>query len=342
MSGALFQNAGRIGLTLAAGAATGALFHLAHLPAPWLSGGMVGMVVLLVLGIRPLVPVPLRNGGLLMAGIVTGSAVTPDMLRTAARYPVSMLLLALTTWAITVSGRVLLSRGFGWNRRDAFLAAVPGALSAVIATSAATGADMARIVAVQAFRVFVLIALLPSAVMLARPEIALPAEKYIDAYGFLLVFAASFAFSLLFNRLRVIAPYLFGGMAATAALYVTGYAQGGVPPLLSAVAMLLVGVFGGSRFADLDLDTLKRLLLPSLLVLALSTLLAIAGGMAAAWLADISLAAALVAFAPGGLEAMVLLGLAMGLDPLYVSSHHVARFMMIALVVPFAARRFGK
>ena len=48
-----------------------------------------------------------------------------------------------------------------------------------------------------------------------------------------------------------------------------------------------------------------------------------------------SFADGLVAFAPGGLEAMTVLALILGLDPLYVGIHHLVRFLGIGLVVPF-------
>ena len=45
-----------------------------------------------------------------------------------------------------------------------------------------------------------------------------------------------------------------------------------------------------------------------------------------------------IAFAPGGLEAMTLLAFSLGLDPLYVGSHHLARFILISLSLPFVLR----
>jgi hypothetical protein len=50
---------------------------------------------------------------------------------------------------------------------------------------------------------------------------------------------------------------------------------------------------------------------------------------AAAFLSGVGLADALLAFAPGGLEAMMVLALVLGLDPLYVGTHHLARFLAI-------------
>ncbi len=55
----------------------------------------------------------------------------------------------------------------------------------------------------------------------------------------------------------------------------------------------------------------------------------------AAWLGGVPYATAMAAFAPGGLEAMAMLAFAMGLDPLYVGAHHLARFIVLGLAMPF-------
>lgn len=334
--------AARVGLTLVAGLLGGIAFWALHLPAPWLSGGMVAMIVLIASGIRPTMPDWLRDFSLLAAGAITGSAITPDMIKAVWRYPGSIALLALTTWAIVASGRFLLEHGFGWDSRNAFFASVPGALSAVIASTAAAGGDMTRVVALQAFRLFVLIAVLPSAVMLAVPEVPHPDAEVISAGGFAIMMVASLVVSVIFARFRVIAPFLFGGMAATGLFFGAGMADGAPPAIVAGGAMLLVGVYAGSRFVDLNLETLRALFLPSLALFFVSTAVAGLGGFLAAHVTGVPLAEALVAFAPGGLEAMVLLGLAMGLDPLYVSTHHVMRFVLISFAVPLAARRFSR
>jgi uncharacterized membrane protein AbrB (regulator of aidB expression) len=64
-------------------------------------------------------------------------------------------------------------------------------------------------------------------------------------------------------------------------------------------------------------------------------LVAFAFAWPAAWLAGVPYASAMAAFAPGGLEAMAMLAFAMGLDPLYVGAHHLARFMLLGLSMPF-------
>ena len=55
---------------------------------------------------------------------------------------------------------------------------------------------------------------------------------------------------------------------------------------------------------------------------------------------EVRFAEALAAFAPGGLEAMMM-AFALGLDPRFVGARHLARFFMISLALPLVARRLG-
>jgi uncharacterized membrane protein AbrB (regulator of aidB expression) len=48
-----------------------------------------------------------------------------------------------------------------------------------------------------------------------------------------------------------------------------------------------------------------------------------------------------VAFAPGGVEAMAAVALALGLDPLFVGLHHLTRIFLLIGALPFVARRAG-
>ena len=53
------------------------------------------------------------------------------------------------------------------------------------------------------------------------------------------------------------------------------------------------------------------------------------------------LADVVVAFAPGAQDTMMVLALALSLDPIYVGAHHLARFLVVSFTVAFAARRMA-
>jgi len=50
----------------------------------------------------------------------------------------------------------------------------------------------------------------------------------------------------------------------------------------------------------------------------------------------------LIAYAPGSVDAMMLLALALHLDPVYVGAHHVVRIFLISLTAPLVARRIAR
>ncbi len=196
--------------TLLAGLAGALAFKALGLPAAWLSGAMVGVVAMLALGMRAAMPDLLRDIGLLFAGVAMGSGITPEMLEAMARYPLSLFFLALTIIGITLASRHVLVRYFGWAKDAALFGSLPGAMSVVLATSAAAGIDMSRVAMVQVFRVFILVAILPTIVNLSAATGRIVEAQVITAPAFALVMALAVALAFLFERLRVLAPFMFG------------------------------------------------------------------------------------------------------------------------------------
>ena len=74
----------------------------------------------------------------------------------------------------------------------------------------------------------------------------------------------------------------------------------------------------------------------------LSLAIALVGALAASRIAGVPLADALVAFAPGGLEAMSALGIALGLDPAYVGAHQIARYLGLSIALPVVTGLFAR
>jgi uncharacterized membrane protein AbrB (regulator of aidB expression) len=56
-------------------------------------------------------------------------------------------------------------------------------------------------------------------------------------------------------------------------------------------------------------------------------------------LLSVRIADVVVAFAPGAQDTMMVLALALHLDPVFVGAHHLARFLLVSLLVPLLAHR---
>ena len=81
--------------------------------------------------------------------------------------------------------------------------------------------------------------------------------------------------------------------------------------------------------------------LPSMSRLALTVMAAV--GLSAGWLAGrltgVGPAAGMLAFAPGSLDVMVAIALALNAHPAYVAAHHTARFLGLIAALPWLATR---
>uniref|UniRef100_UPI002FC7575E AbrB family transcriptional regulator n=1 Tax=Bosea sp. (in: a-proteobacteria) TaxID=1871050 RepID=UPI002FC7575E len=261
---------------------------------------------------------------------------TPEALAATARYPGSLFVLVIALAAIMLATGAYLRFVARWSWIDSLLAAAPGALSAVIAVAQDKGANIGRIAAIQLFRILVLVAVLPSIMKLSGGSAGgvPPLLQVISLGDMVLVLGCALATGLVFERLGVTAPYILGATLASAVLHGSGVVHGTLPPEIAVAVMVMLGAAMGGRVSNLKRNEIAALFPLAIGGFAVSMVVAFAFAWPAAWLAGVPYASAMAAFAPGGLEAMAMLAFAMGLDPLYVGAHHLARFMLLGLAMP--------
>lgn len=320
----------------------GLALHLLGVPAAWISGAMVAVAIWGAFGLTRPMPRPLAEAAMLVSGATMGAGITPEAVAAIGRYPASLAVLALAVCIGAGASALWLVRVSGWRRDDAILASAPGALSTVLVIATERKGAVVEIALVQSIRLFVLVALLPSLVVHlgGKSGVLLPGEgqPIASPAGLAVVLFGGLALALAFERLRVAAPVLLGATVASAVLHGGGWTPGVVPPPLAVVGLVLIGVFIGERFRARELSRLARIVPAALGSLLVITAVSMLFAAAAALLARVSLSDAMVAFAPGGIEAMMVLALILGLDPLYVGVHHLARFIGIATALPILMR----
>jgi membrane AbrB-like protein len=326
-------------VTLAGAAVGGCGLGYAQIPGGWLSGAMIGVAIFAAIGWAGPLSTPLRRLALTGSGVAIGSAMSPAMLNSLSAYPASLAFMAAAVAATTYVSASMLRRIPGWSPQTAFFAAVPGALSYVFLVAAQDGkADLPRIAVVQVCRVFFLMALIPLIVG-ETTAITLPHTGPIDPPFLVLVdFVLGGLAGYFLERLHVAGGMLFGAMLVSGFLHATGVAPGRSPLAIVEVAQVLIGAWVGARFIGFDWRLLARSATASLGSFIAGTAVSMAFAAAASFYLALPFAQTMMAFSPGGLEAMTILAFALGLDPLYVGAQHLARFILISLTLPFALR----
>jgi membrane AbrB-like protein len=151
--------------------------------------------------------------------------------------------------------------------------------------------------------------------------------------------AASTVMAMVAYRLRFPGGLLFGAMLTSAALHGTGYIHILMPWWIATTAMVCFGAVVGARFANTSLRLLIDFIGAAFGAFAVTV--GIAAIFAAGLIAALKLPVAevAIAYAPGSVDAMMLLALALHMDPVYVGAHHLTRIFFVSLSMPLVARR---
>jgi len=325
----------------------GALLGLIGFPAGWLSGALLAVTALALAGFPARVPDVVRRAVFIVLGISMGAAVTPETIAGIRTWPITMLFLVLSIPG-GMAAVMLYLKWAGWDREVSFYSSALGAMSAVIAAATDAGVDVRKVVFAQSVRVFFLIAALPgflvaSGLATSDGATVLVQPSATQWWEIVLMAAGGIAGGLIAERIGIPGGLIVGSMLVNAILHGTGFVAAAVPDYALIPCFVLLGGFIGARFYGTELSMLKGLLLHSIGGFLVAVLVSSAFAVAGAWLAGESIAKAIIAFAPGGLEAMIILAFLIGLDPAFVGAHHLVRFVLIALFLPLVARAlFGR
>ena len=147
----------------------------------------------------------------------------------------------------------------------------------------------------------------------------------------------STAAALVAYRMRLPGGLIVGAMLTSGILHGMGFVRFNLPPRdRSSPRSSVLGAMIGSRFLGTDLVRLRQLFHASFGALLVGMTVAGIFASAAAWLLSLNFADVLVAYAPGGLEAMTILAFALHLDPAFVGAHHLWRFLYVSVMMPLA------
>jgi hypothetical protein len=335
------RHASRVAVTLALSAGGGLLAQLLGVPAGWIAGGLLAVAIASLAGVDTEFPRRLHAPVFLLLGIYAGTGVTHDTIHQMQTWPASFAILGLSMIGLIAGCYWWLHTRHGWDRNDALLASLPGALSLVVAAAEGLKADLKKVAIAQSLRVLILIEAIPLvALLIGHPEgtPALAGRLVAGPYALAVFLAAGIAVSLLLQRLRLPGAWVLGGLLASATLLLTGVLDARLPAFISVPATICLAAITGSRFRPDDLVLLPRLAAAALGAFVIAIVLSAAGAGLVTLLFGVDIIQTLLAFAPGALEALTVLAFQMNIDPAYVAAHHVVRFVALAIAVPILAR----
>ena len=330
--------------TLAFAAIGGLSFGLAGIPAGYLSGSILAVAIAALSG-RPMhMPAPMVRVLIVLIGTSLGAVVTPETLRGVTTYPASIAVLVAATIVISVAGTAYLRVVHGWDRLTAYLASVPGGLSQVMALAIEFKADVRAIAIVQTIRVIILSVCLPALFaalgLVAAGATGRPRPPFDGSQirELAILLAVSTVSAIVAHRVRFPGGLLFGAMLASAALHGTDTLHVMMPSWVYFTVMVAFGAVSGARFANTPVRLLLRFTGAAFGVFAVAVVITAGFAMLVLAMLDVPVAEVMVAYAPGAVDAMLLLALALNFDPVYVGTHHLVRIFFVMAATPLIVR----
>ncbi len=340
---------GTIAITVLIATLGGAAFAWFGWPAGWLMGATVATAAFAVGGRDMALPRAVREGAFLLLGASIGSAVTPEALDAIATWPGSVVLFLVSVLATLAASSAWLRYVHRWDRETAAFSSMPGAFSTAVILASETGADVPRVVLAQGLRVFTLVALLPPLLSLVGDGTSGTAGAALAQVG---IVAAPWAIIVTLAGAGIGAAALqwmgapaasfLGAMVVSSLLHVSGLVEGKLPQPLVIAGFIATGAVIGARFRGTTLDTLRRTIPGAIASILIA--IGISAGIAsfgAYWL-DLPYGLLWIAYAPGGVEAMAAMALALHLDPAFVSVHHVLRILSLNAIGAFLLGRLRR
>ena len=329
-------------------AAVGATaFLLIGFPAGLVTGSMLAVTVGALLG-RPMkIPLPLARVCFVITGTLLGAVVTPATLAGIATWPLSVALVVVSAALMLIATTFYLRFVHGFDQLSAFLGASPGAFAQAITLAADFNANMRGVAIVQTTRVLVVLVGLPGALALfgLAASAPPPARVAVDAGSLVelaVLVGVSTALALVMLWLRFPGGLLFGALAGSAILHGGDFVHVTLPWWLGSPAVVVLGALVGSRFANTTVAMIAEYFWAALGSATVAVTISAGFVMVVTHLLPLRTADVLIAFAPGAQDTMMVLALALHLDPVYVGAHHLARFLIVTFVVALTAPRLAR
>ena len=330
--------------------AGGGIAKLGGIPAPWLLGAVVGSLLLGAARRRPNFPEPVRWLAFIMLGYLIGSTASSTFLGSVALWLPSLVVMAVLIPVVTFVSAAVLLRLSDLSAEEAVLCSLPGALPFAIAASEDMGLRSEVVAMYQSLRLLSLTLILPFVVMIIPQEAlteasAAPALLDGDVQGLFSWVAGVPPMILIPGSLlmgagcaglaalaRIPGALFIGPMAGIALLKIIGVPLPNLPELVLIASQAALGWLMGTRFDAIPMRRFASLALACFSGLAAGVGVVIVAGVGLIALTSLPARELVLALAPGAIETTTAIALDRDLDALFVSTHQIARMLIIPLM----------
>ncbi len=337
----------RLIVTLSIGTMGGWFMSQFQIPLAWMLGSMLTTTFIAMSGRYgdKLQGSPrLHTIMLAVLGVMLGSTFTPDVIDHLGNWINTLSVMTGFVLLLTALGYTGLRRLYKFNRPTAFFSAMPGNFTAMVITGGEMGGDERTIALIHSVRIMLTVLVIPF--WFRFTEGVVSANRIADTISLLNIDLKEMALLGLVGVagvygakwIRMPAYSFVGPIIVSAAVHLLAITSAKPPIEMINIAQVVIGTSIGCRFVGTSVRKV-----PAILFSGVVTGLYMLGAAALAAsilspLTKISFAALWLAFAPGGLAEMAMMSIALGIDPAFVTTHHLYRLILLIVFAPLFYR----
>lgn len=330
-------------LLLVLAACAGWMFEHVGAPLPWMIGPLL-LTSAVFMGLSPGFTVPdrLRPVGQIVVATQVGLAFSPAALGMLAELAPVIVATALATGICVFLVALITARLTGQNLAQCFLSAAPTSPVEAASMASAAGLDPVPVIFSQTLRLAAVVLVVPFALYsiegwpeVDRPPVTLDLG---NPYELLLLAMLGISGAWLFRRLGVPNPNFLGPMTGAAMLSVSGFVIHPYPPLVLALAQIVLGTWLGASFRRDTFSSALRLSLSSLASTLLLLLLCSLCAVGIAALSGVNWKTVVLGAAPGGAVEMALTAKFLGANVVLITTFHIVRIFLFMPSIPWIVK----
>ncbi len=334
---------GPVILAIAIGGVGGFVFNWLKMPLAWMLGSCMFSTVAAFAGLRVGMRVQLRQGMVIILGVLLGSGFSPDLVQRLGQWAVSLGVVSVMTLTGATICYFWLRRFTDWNKPTCYFAAMPGGLNDMTLLGGAMGGQERSIALAHALRILTVVMTIPVWYRLvngAQTSVLTMVHGPTgnDWKDYAVLIGCGVAGAAVGRLLRLPAAFMMGPMILSAVAHLGGLTNSRPPGELVAAAQVVVGAGIGCRFVGAAIDKLHKEMAASIGAAIIMILCAVIFAKISVAITGLNLDATILSYAPGGFAEMSLIGLALGIEVAMVATHHLFRLFLILLTSPLVFR----
>ena len=281
-------------------------------------------------------------------GAMIGSRFSPELLTLLPQFWISGLALFAFIPLAHAGNYAIMRKLGGYEKLDAYFAALPGGIIDSAALAEEAGADLRVVTAQHFIRIILVVASVPllflfiqgDAVGSSAGQTMATSDYGLSDIALILFIALVGLFVGQLTKLPV--SHMLGPLLLALVLSVGGFVEINIPPWMGNTAQYVVGTALGAQFSGVSRQLLVRGLRMGLLSGAYMLLLAAMFAMLLNQHVPANFGAMFISFAAGGLAEMSLIALSLNFNPVVVAIHHLVRILLTVYLGNLLSRRVFK